>query len=84
MFPRIKKGWLEDVVRDRADDMSVVCDRVRADVFLRFCIDATPRPASGRDTRRQRFVRAMRRMEERGDLPFVVEGGEFVFGTPCQ
>jgi hypothetical protein len=84
MFPRIKKGWLEDVVRDRADGMSVVCDRVRAEAFLQFCIDGTPRTASGRDTRRQRLIRAMRRMEERGDLPFVVDGGEFVFGTPCQ
>jgi hypothetical protein len=84
MFPRIEKGWLEDVVRDRADAMSVVCDRVRAEVFLRFCIDATPRTASGRDTRRQRLIRTMRRMQERGDLPFVAEGEEFVFGTPCQ
>jgi hypothetical protein len=84
MFSRIKKGWLEDIVRGCADGMSVVCDRVRAEAFLQFCIDGIPRTASGRDTRRQRLVRAMRRMEERGDLPFVVDGVEFVFETPCQ
>jgi hypothetical protein len=79
-----EKNRLEQFVRDRADEMGIVRDRIRAEAFLQFCIDAAPRTASGRDTRRQSFVRTMRRMQERGDLPFVVAGDEFVFGTPCQ
>lgn len=75
---RSTKNRLEDFVRDRAAEMSVVHERVDNEAFLQFCIKAARRP-SGRDTRRQSFVRTMRRMQERGDLPFVVEGDVFCF-----
>jgi hypothetical protein len=85
VFVRVKRNRVEQFVRDRADAMSLLKDRVGSEAFLRFCISAFDEPVSARrDTRRQRLVRAMRRMQERGDLPFVVEGGVFVFDTPCQ
>lgn len=74
---RNEKNRLERFVRDRADEMSLVRDRVDGEAFLQFCIKAAKAP-QGRDTRRQSLVRTMRRMQERGDLPFVVDGGEFV------
>ena len=74
---RNEKNRLERFVRDRADEMSLVRDRVDGEAFLQFCIKAAKVP-QGRDTRRQSLVRTMRRMQERGDLPFVVDGGEFV------
>jgi hypothetical protein len=74
---RNEKNRLERFVRDRADEMSLVRDRVDSEAFLQFCIKAAKVP-QGRDTRRQSLVRTMRRMQERGDLPFVVDGGEFV------
>jgi hypothetical protein len=63
--------------------MGVVHERVGSDAFLQFCIKAARRP-TGRDTRRQSFIRTMRRMQERGDLPFVVDGGEFVLAKPVK
>lgn len=74
---RSEKNRLERFVRDRADEMSLVRDRVGSEAFLQFCIKVAKVP-QGRDTRRQSLVRTMRRMQERGDLPFVVDGGEFV------
>lgn len=81
---RNEKNRLERFVRERADEMCLVRDRVDSEAFLQFCINAAQRPL-GRDTRRQSFVRTMRRMQERGDLPFVVDGGEFVLpGEPVE
>jgi hypothetical protein len=77
------KNRLERFVRDRADEMSLVRDRVDSEAFLQFCIKAAKVP-QGRDTRRQSLVRTMRRMQERGDLPFVVDGGEFVLAEPVE
>lgn len=85
VFVRVKRNRVEQFVRERASVMSLLQDRVVSEAFLQFCISAFDEPASTRrDTRRQRLVRAMRRMEERGDLPFTVDGDVFVFGTPCQ
>jgi hypothetical protein len=75
---RGEKGWLEQFVRDRAGDMALVKDRVGHEEFLQFCIDAAPPTSPRRDTRKQAFVRTMRRMQERGDLPFRVEADCFV------
>lgn len=80
---RSTKNRLEDFVRDRAAEMSVVHERVDSEAFLQFCIKAARKP-SGRDTRRQSFVRTMRRMQERGDLPFTVDGGEFVLAKSVE
>jgi hypothetical protein len=80
---RVEKSRLENFVRDRAGEMSLVQDRVGSEAFLQFCIKAARRP-SGRDTRRQSLIRTMRRMQERGDLPFVVDGGEFVLAKPVK
>jgi hypothetical protein len=80
---RSTKNRLEDFVRDRAVEMSVVHERVDSEAFLQFCIKAARRPL-GRDTRRQSLIRTMRRMQERGDLPFVVDGGAFVLAKPIK
>lgn len=80
---RNEKNRLERFVRERADEMSLVRDRVDSEAFLQFCIKAAKVP-QGRDTRRQSLVRTMRRMQERGDLPFVVDGGEFVLAEPVK
>lgn len=79
--PRSKgdRGWLERFVKERAGEMALVSDRVRHEEFLRFCIEAAPVPTGSRDTRRQAFVRTMRRMAEKGELPFRVDGELFVF-----
>jgi len=77
---RGEKGWLEQVVRDCAGEMSLVKDRVGHEAFLQYCIDAVPPTSSRRDTRKQAFVRTLRRMQERGDLPFRVEADCFVLG----
>lgn len=73
------KGWLERFVKERAAEMALVHSSVEPEVFLRYCIEAAPVPTTRRDIRRQAFVRSMRRMQERGDLPFRVEGDRFVF-----
>ena len=73
------KGWLERFVKERAGEMALVRSSVLSQDFLQYCIDLAPVPAGRRDIRRQSFVRAMRRMQERGDLPFRVEGDFFVF-----
>lgn len=75
---RRDKGWLERFVKDRAAELAVVHSSIPAEAFLRYCIDEAPMPDGQRDTRRQSFIRTMRRMEERGDLPFRVEGDTFV------
>lgn len=73
------KGWLERFVKERAAEMALVQPSVGHEAFLRYCIEAAPVPTSRRDIRRQSFIRTMRRMQERGDLPFRVEGDRFVF-----
>lgn len=73
------KGWRERFVHERAAEMALVHSSVKPEVFLQYCIDAAPAPSAGRDIRRQSFVRTMRRMQERGELPFRVEGDRFVF-----
>lgn len=78
--PRSKgdKGWLERFVKDRAEEMALVSDRVGHQEFLQFCIEAAPVPTGSRDTRRQAFVRTMRRMQEKGELPFRIDGEFFL------
>lgn len=73
------KGSVENLVRAEAEAMSLVHASVGHEDFLRHCIGVLPRPAGRRDTRKQTLVRAMRRLQERGELPFRVEGEMFVF-----
>lgn len=73
------KGWLERFVKARAEEIGLVRSEMPAQDFLQYCIDAAPVSSGRRDIRRQSFVRAMRRMQERGDLPFEVRGEVFVF-----
>lgn len=74
-----QKGSVEDLVRAQGEALSLVHSSMGHEDFLRHCIEALPHVGEKRDTRRQRLVRAMRRMHDRGDLPFRVEGDLFVF-----
>lgn len=78
LFPR-KEAWTEDLVRRAAGELGLVSDRVGQLAFLNYCIAHGKQGGGQRDTRRQQLVRAMRRMEERGRLPFRIEGDYFVF-----
>lgn len=73
------KGSVENLVRAEAGALALVHVSIGQEDFLRHCIDALPRPAGRRDTRKQTLVRALRRLQERGELPFGVEGDRFVF-----
>ena len=73
------KGWIETFVKQRASELALVRGSVSHDDFLQYCIDGLPVRKSGRDTRKQAVVRTIRRMHDRGDLPFKVDGELFVF-----
>lgn len=73
------KGSIEKLVRAEAEAMSIVHASVGQEDFLRHCIGVIPCPVGRRDTRKQTLVRAMRRLQERGELPFSVDGDRFVF-----
>ena len=73
------KGWVENFIKAQGEALSLVHSSMSHEEFLSHCVEALPIPLSQRDTRRQRVVRAIRRMHERGDLPFGVQGGVFVF-----
>ena len=78
-FGQGDKGHVENYVRAQAEALSLVCSSMGHVEFLQHCVESMPRNPVRRDTRKQRLVRAMRRMHERGDLPFKVEGELFVF-----
>jgi len=74
------RNRLEGYIQERAESFVMVSLRCMPHVFLQYCLDNLEPPASGRDTRRQRLIRAMRNMHDRGRLPFdVEEDGAFAF-----
>lgn len=74
-----EKGGLEGEIVRCAEQLALVHGSIDQEDFLRRCIERLDAPKDGkRDTRRQRLVRALRRLDERGDLPFRVKGRRFV------
>lgn len=73
------RDWIKGYIRTRAEDYPMVAPSCKPEVFLRYCIDGLEPPADGRDTRRQRLIRALRVLDDNGQLPFAVIDGLFVF-----
>ena len=74
------RNWIEAHIRSRAEEYPMVAPSCKPEVFLRYCMEGLEPPAQGRDTRRQRLIRALRVLDDTGRLPFAVSEGLFVFG----
>ena len=75
------RSWIEGYIRSRAEAYLMVATSCKPEVFLRYCLDGLEPPAQGRDTRRQRLIRALRVLDDAGRLPFAVVDGLFVFAS---
>ena len=75
------RNWLEGYIRSRAAEYPMVAPSCKPEAFLRYCVDGLEPPAEGRDTRRQRLIRALRVLDDAGRLPFAVVDGLFVFDS---
>lgn len=68
-------GTVEQVVVDAAKGLVLVYEHVNDRDVLRLAVERIEPPEKGRDTRRQRVVRAMRNVAERGAMPEEVARG---------
>lgn len=72
---RAEFGAVEQIVVDAANGLVLVYEHVNDMDVLRLAIERIDPPEKGRDTRRQRVVRAMRNVAERGAMPEEVARG---------